>query len=294
MFSPLQLTFKNWKLTMHPELSKQLKANCQKLGLDFNALDLIGESETQIRDITIKIERDPDAESPREWDNVGRMVCWHRNYRLGDEQPSVSYKDYRIGMVEAVERGFEDMIQRLENNWAMTNWGAEGTKEFQELVEAKIEARLDKYYFILPLYLYDHSGITMSTGGFSCSWDSGQVGFIYVSKERAREEYGFKRLTKERVQKVYEYLNSEVKTYAAYLEGDVYGYTIEGPDIDDSCWGYIGPDGEGSALSEALSNVVAHKESRVDSRIDKIKTWIKNQVPLLKRRELATELPILL
>ena len=279
---------------MHPELTKQLKANCQKLGLCFSDLDLIGESETQIRDITIKIERDDDTESPREWDNVGKMVCWHGKYNLGDEQPSVSPQDYRIGMVEAVEPGFEDMIQRLEHNWAMTNWGAEGTKEFQERVEAKIEARLDKYYFILPLYLYDHSGITMSTGGFSCSWDSGQVGFIYVSKERAREEYGFKRLTKERVQKVYEYLDNEVKTYAAYLEGDVYGYVIEGGDIDDSCWGYVGPDGEGWALSEALAILANHKKQRVESRVDKIKTWIKNQVPLLKRRELATELPILL
>ena len=26
---------------------------------------------------------------------------------------------------------------------------------------------------ILPLYLYDHSGITMNTTGFSCPWDSG-------------------------------------------------------------------------------------------------------------------------
>lgn len=279
---------------MHPELTKQLKVNCAKLGLSFSSLDLIGESETQIKDITIKIERDADVESPREWDNVGTMVCWHSRYNLGDEQPSASYQDYRIGMVEDVEPGFEAMLERLEQTWLSKPWEAEWTKEYEELVEAKIEARLEKYYFILPLYLYDHSGITMNTGGLSCSWDSGQVGFIYVTKERAREQYGFKRLTKERVQKVYEYLDSEVKTYAAYLEGDVYGYIIEGENINDSCWGYIGPDGEGSALSEALSNVVAHKESRVDRRIDKIKTWIKNQVPLLKRRELATELPILL
>lgn len=279
---------------MHPELTKQLKVNCAKLGLSFSSLDLIGESETQIKDITIKIERDADAESPREWDNVGTMVCWHSRYNLGDEQPSVSYQDYRIGMVEDVEPGFEAMLERLEHNWPSTNWDAEGTKEYQELVEAKIEARLEKYYFVLPLYLYDHSGITMNTGGFSCSWDSGQVGFIYVSKERAREQYGFKRLTKERVQKVYEYLDNEVKTYAAYLEGDVYGYVIEGQDIDDSCWGYVGPDGEGWALLEALSIVANHKKERAGSRIQKIKTWIKNQVPLLKRRELATELPILL
>ena len=40
------------------------------------------------------------------------------------------------------------------------------------------------------LYLYDHSGITMSTGSFCDSWDSGQVGFIYVTKEDIEKEYG--------------------------------------------------------------------------------------------------------
>ena len=35
---------------------------------------------------------------------------------------------------------------------------------------------------ILPLYLYDHSGITMNTCGFSCPWDSGQVlSLIHIS-----------------------------------------------------------------------------------------------------------------
>ena len=29
---------------------------------------------------------------------------------------------------------------------------------------------------ILPLYLHDHSGLTMNTSGFHCPWDSGQVG----------------------------------------------------------------------------------------------------------------------
>ena len=43
----------------------------------------------------------------------------------------------------------------------------------------------------LPLYLYDHSGITMNTSGFSCPWDSGQVGWIYCTKKRFREETGY-------------------------------------------------------------------------------------------------------
>ena len=33
---------------------------------------------------TIKIYHDPDSESPREWSNLGTLICWHRRYRLGD------------------------------------------------------------------------------------------------------------------------------------------------------------------------------------------------------------------
>ncbi len=32
----------------------------------------------------LKIENDDWADSPREWDNLGHMICWHRNYNLGD------------------------------------------------------------------------------------------------------------------------------------------------------------------------------------------------------------------
>ena len=33
---------------------------------------------------TIKVFVDEDPQSPREWDNAGTMVCFHRRYNLGD------------------------------------------------------------------------------------------------------------------------------------------------------------------------------------------------------------------
>ena len=60
------------------------------------------------------------------------------------------------------------------------------TLSVKELVEIVKEENV-----ILPLYLYDHSGITMNTTGFSCGWDSGVVGFIYCSKKDFREETGY-------------------------------------------------------------------------------------------------------
>jgi hypothetical protein len=38
----------------------------------------------------------------------------------------------------------------------------------------------------LPVYMYDHSGCTINTTGFSCGWDSGQVGIIYADKDQIK------------------------------------------------------------------------------------------------------------
>ncbi len=99
----------------------------------------------------------------------------------------------------------------------------------------------------LPLYLYDHSGITMSTGPFSCPWDSGMVGIIFITKQKIREEYSVKRISANLLERVKTYLQGEVETYDDYLTGNVHGYVIEDPDdskehdgIQDSCWGFYG------------------------------------------------------
>lgn len=114
-------------------------------------------------------------------------------------------------------------------------------------------------YIALPLYLYDHSGITMNTTGFSCPWDSGCVGVIMVEKKKIREEYGWKRITKERQAQIEKYLKGEVETYDNYLTGNVYGYRVkkEGEEIEtDSCWGFFGTDFEKNGLLEYAHNAI--------------------------------------
>lgn len=128
---------------------------------------------------TVEISQDDDAMNPRtDFDNFGTMVCWHRRYELGDDQPSSSPSDY--------------------------------------------ENSLPKDVIKLPLYLYDHSGITMKTTPFSCPWDSGQVGFIFVTLENVRKEFGVKRVSKNIRTKCEDILRSEVATYDSYISGDVW------------------------------------------------------------------------
>ena len=92
---------------------------------------------------------------------------------------------------------------------------------------------------ILPLYLYDHSGITMNTTGFSCPWDSSQVGWIYADKKRIEAEYG--KVTPETMEKARQVLEGEVKSYDYFLTGQCYGFQLFREDVEvDSCWGFLG------------------------------------------------------
>jgi hypothetical protein len=106
----------------------------------------------------------------------------------------------------------------------------------------------------LPLYLYDHSGITMRAAPFSCPWDSGMVGYIYVTKSSIRKEYMRKRISPKLREMVIEHLLAEVEEYDHYLTGEVYGFRIldcRGYEVE-SCYGFYGREVAESAGNEAL------------------------------------------
>ena len=41
--------------------------------------------EEEYKGYSIKLFQDEDSESPRDWDNLGHMICFHPNYDLGDK-----------------------------------------------------------------------------------------------------------------------------------------------------------------------------------------------------------------
>jgi hypothetical protein len=158
-----------------------------------------------------EIEQDEDAPNPRrEFDNLGAMVCWHGRYDLGDIQ------------AEYYQKGPDAFV-----DWARVN-----SKQIA---------------LILPLYLYDHSGLRIRVGSFNgllpeghAEFDTTEVGFIYVTKEALRKEYGCKRISAKTLREAEGALKAEVEEYDQYLSGDVWGYNIKG--LDDSCWGFFGYD----------------------------------------------------
>jgi hypothetical protein len=197
----------------------------------------------------IAIENDPEPSDPREWDNMGVMRCWHNNHVLGDTPESYT-KNYNPiqfleFQVEAV-RGFKRANQRYNNN-EMTQ------KQYLETLLKLLE----KNNVFLPLYLYDHSGLSISatlTYPFTDPWDAGQVGWIIASRDKILEFMRIKRLTAKARARISQVLMSEVETYNKYLQGDIYGYIIKDNNdkVIDSLWSI---EDEEVAMTEAKSAI---------------------------------------
>lgn len=198
---------------------------------------------------------------------------------------SVEYKNYNITI--DYDDNAESPREWSESPFTMAcyhskyNLGdskAPSREELEDIIKSDL-------YIKLPLYLLDHSGLSISTGGFSCSWDSGQVGIIYISLEDANKHFG-----NYEVEQIEKYMRSEVSTYDDYLTGNVYNYLIEdkdGESVNGGCSGFYGYDHEKSGLLEhAHNDIDCYITAMKLNHANRLKTLIKNKVPLPKRKEL--------
>ncbi len=169
---------------------------------------------------TLNIYLDDNSESPREWDTLSKMVCSHGRYNLGDKH-DYDTKDYS---------GWEEVKQAI--------------------------IRKENPAVILPLYMYDHSGITIKTTPFGDRWDSGQIGFVFATKEAVRKEYGIKRVGKKHIEQATATLLNEVEVYDQYIRGDVYRFEIldEKDEQLDSCGGFYGDDYKTNGMIDHLED----------------------------------------
>ena len=187
--------------------------------------------QTTYKDYLISIDYDSDPSNPREWDNFGTMVCFHNKYTLGDKH-DIQSPDF--------------------SSWS----------EVRDYIEAELGGLV-----ILPLFLYDHSGISMSVGApraQHASWDSGQVGFIYCT-DGDMVASGVTSLDQAET-----LLKWEVQAYNRYLTGDIYTYRIEKQVTCDHCQHTVtdfvdsagGWDSTDDAMREAIQ-VVDYQTSEV-------------------------------
>ena len=223
----------------------------------------------------LHIQQDSDSEDPRTlYDHDCLMACFHRRYTLGDTIDQTEPEAFWQSLVrkyvpeatlfnkanakpdEIPDRyTWEDNDGTVYGN--LTSWKV-CLYYVEDLTIPQCQSLLYPYLVSLPLWLYDHSGITISCGDrvypYNDRWDSGLVGWIVYARQKDDGEDWRKN--------AFARMRAEVEEYDHYLQGEVYGFTLyENGEETDSCWGYYGDDltqngilDEGPGLTEALAS----------------------------------------
>lgn len=167
--------------------------------------------------VTVEIHADDSPGGPREWDNAARLYCWD---------------DRMSGVVHDGEH--DEMF---------------GRDDHADLSEAIDHLIAQGAQVILPLYLLDHSGYSISSGdnlielddqgraracassgrfiGDEQGWDTSMVGFAWVPKDTDATD-------------PLACAKGEIETLDQFFTGDVYGYVVDPTGEADSCWGFYG------------------------------------------------------
>lgn len=152
---------------------------------------------------------------------------------------------------------------------------AELFRETDDEEMTQMQWEIKEKFEVYPLYAYIHSGIALSlerVGQFSCPWDSGQIGFVLVSKEPGifKDDTEGTRL---------EVAQGMVESWNQYFQGDVWGYVIERPlndeadpdddddwELVDSCWGFYGDEycwEEAQQIAKAQAETDRQEEEKI-------------------------------
>lgn len=242
--------------------------------------------------MVVMFREDMEPENPRERsDELGKMVCWHGRYRLGDRHDYRDPEDFLRGLTREIIP-WELIAGKIINGETQMKVVRDDDPENEtpfslvvpyilpwkgeyEICKAKIVDELFSRFnrdailedltttelhgllqesddiVLMPLWLYDHSGISMSTSHtypYNDRWDSGQVGWIYLTKERFLSETGYEEV--QWPEKACEMLQAEVVIYDQYLRGETYGFQVfkfdkesgTWEETDESCWEFYGDD----------------------------------------------------
>lgn len=224
----------------------------------------------------LMVQPDDILISPREVDeHFGTMVCFHPRYALGDHHNHMDKDDFlremyldTVGHDEAGMKRYERMVNIVSSRFR------HGPKTEERAIDEAMQKVISEKYLMLPLYLYDHSGLAMSTESFSgraphAEWDSGQVGWIYVSKEDALMEFDADKMTGAIRQKADALMRSEVAAYDSYLRGECYGFELyKNGELSDSCWGFMGN------FSDVLKDMAEYLPDECKETIDLYNTSV--------------------
>lgn len=219
------------------------------------------------RTFLLRIIQDEYPLDPRkEDDNLTTMACWHPRLSLGDDvvgqsspeeylcqcvRENVSSKEVLNAILAGKLSGVSAVVHdnELVDIYAITSiktvlGDSEPQKELlyeeipqdavldyvdEDLTLEHLMTLLEPHMEIVPLWLMDHSNLSISCGDhnvYSDPWDSGQVGYIIVRKADILENWPD--LTDDDAwrKKAREAIDAEVDIYDQYLKGDVWVYKL--------------------------------------------------------------------
>lgn len=238
---------------------------------------------------------------PRECDQLGIMFNGHPDYNLGDEQlPRDGFPEIDCPACEGGEKVIlgpvhqrdafgrtvedEPVCPRCENLYTVEPTVGEWLAE-QKAIAA------------MPLFLLDHSGISMSSGTFAWlerdeieredtrssnrfvgdeqGWDTSFIGFIITTRERC-EELGVE-ITRENLERQ---LKAEVEEYDKYLTGDAGGFVIKNADGKtlESGWGFLGLWGDDADVRTEAKSVAEHCRDAIEREKSEREFWAARDV----------------
>lgn len=153
-------------------------------------------------------------ENPRISNCIGHMYCWLNKYEIGDTNPFANFRDFL--------------------NWYRDN-------------ESKVDT-------LLPIYCYEHGGISISTSHgypYNDKYDSGLAGVIYITKEEV-ENYSDK--SKENIINL---LEKSVDDYNNYLNSSYYSFSLKSADGTR----YFGDNISSESLEKAIEHFKKENEN---------------------------------
>jgi hypothetical protein len=176
--------------------------------------------------------------NPCEYAKLGKVYTWHRRYSIGDPHNFRDTKEMEDAILE--EAGKLNAKNR--------------SKALNELI-----------FVIMPVYMYDHGGRVLSTSPFDCPWDSGQLGWTYVTTKAAKEWFNVSKLKPEHKVKARELLEKELKLLNNWIEGEIYYFDIKNPD------GKIETDvsGIGGYFGADFDDMIEEAKKEIDGIVNK-------------------------
>jgi hypothetical protein len=258
-----------------------------------------------------------DHDNPRQDSNVGTIAIHYSGYNLGDED--ISDIEFEVTCDKCDGSG------ELDDDWSvristMTEipvksnhhfFSEQAALDYADTLAVQNDERIiidqgcehcnregvihlnPVDYFkkergarvVLPLIVYEHSGITIRVGhvgsvaGDAAGWDTSFVGYIFDTPEQVEQCIGdmSNRSEADQLEIVTKALHAEIEGYASYLEGDVTWFKVvdEETDYHESCGGFIGCVEE--AEDEMYSNLEHALVKRIAEEAERL-YWLQREV----------------